>query len=245
MSQQNFVQQTILFMEYGKRNRLTSYERMFWLGLFHIANDLAQKNPKHEWPDDFFPVSNSTFTEWTGLEERNIRTIKNRFRQIGLIDFKKGDGKKSDPEYRIFYLRYIGYKIVPDSVTDNAENEETDDKNVPGSAGGSVGDSVPDTVGDAVPDPQETGDKFAADSAGDPLRSLSTPGVFNININRGTVKAGANTGENAEGSPRGHARARVVVEQMRQRQEMGLVDLEDSFEGTDGLVPLPWWDSRG
>ena len=208
MSQVNFVQQINLFMEFGRRNGLTSYERMFWLGLFHVANTWAQRSPNHEWPDDFFPVSNSEIAAWSGLEERNIRTIRNRFKQIGLVDFKKGDGRKSDPEYRIFYLRYIGYKIVPDT--------------------------------------QGNGDRIAPDCVGDPLSSSSNPDVFNININQGTVKAGAETRENAGEPLRGRARAAAIVDQMRQRQRggFGLVDLDSDFTGTEGLVPLPW-DDRG
>ena len=106
MSQVNYIQQINMFMEFGKRNGLTSYERMFWLGLFHIANMWAQRSPNPEWPDDFFPVSNSEIEAWSGLEERNIRAIRNRFKQIGLIDFKKGDGRRSDPEYRLCRRRY-------------------------------------------------------------------------------------------------------------------------------------------
>lgn len=230
MSQQNFVQQINLFMEYGKRNRLTSYERMFWLGLFHIANDLAQKNPKHEWPDDFFPVSNSTFSEWTGLEERNLRSIKNRFRQIGLIDFKKGDGKKSDPEYRLFYLRYIGYKIVPDSVTDKWNEKETDDKNVPGCVGGSVGDSVSDTVSGAVGDERSTGSRFAPDDVADSIPSTSNPNIY-YKYKRGTVNAASNS----RVIPK-----RETLSAPARGGYAGLVDMGDDFGEDAGLVPLPW-----
>lgn len=244
MSQVNFVQQINLFMEFGRRNGLTSYERMFWLGLFHVANTWAQRSPNHEWPDDFFPVSNSEIAAWSGLEERNIRAIRNRFKQIGLVDFKKGDGRKSDPEYRIFYLRYIGYKIVPDTQGNGG-------KIAPDSVGDCVGDCVPDHVGDAVTDPvtdlPQTGDRFAPDCVGDPLRSSSNPDVFNININGGTVKTGASAGENAKGTLRGRERARAIVDQMRQNRrggDFGLVDLDEDFTGTEGLVPLPWDEGR-
>ena len=234
MSQVNFVQQINLFMEFGRRNGLTSYERMFWLGLFHVANTWAQRSPNHEWPDDFFPVSNSEIAAWSGLEERNIRTIRNRFKQIGLVDFKKGDGRKSDPEYRIFYLRYIGYKIVPDT-------QGNGDRIAPDCVGDSVCDCVPDCVGDTapgtVPDLPPTRGKNAPDCVGDPLSSSSNPDVFNININQGTVKAGAETRENAGEPLRGRARAAAIVDQMRQRQRGG-------FTGAEGLVPLPW-DDRG
>ena len=243
MSQVNFVQQINLFMEFGRRNGLTSYERMFWLGLFHVANTWAQRSPNHEWPDDFFPVSNSEIAAWSGLEERNIRTIRNRFKQIGLVDFKKGDGRKSDPEYRIFYLRYIGYKIVPDT-------QRNVDRIAPDSVSDSVGDCVPDCVGDTapgtVPDLPQTRSKNAPDCVGDSLSSSSNHDVFNININHGTVKAGSETRENAGEPLRGRARAATIVDQMRQRQRggFGLVDLDSDFTGTEGLVPLPWDEGR-
>ena len=242
MSQQNYVLQVNLFMEFGKRNRLTSYERMFWLGLFQIANTLAQSSENHEWPDDYFPVRNSEITEWTGLEERNIRAIRNRFQQIGLIGFHKGDGKKSDPEYRIFYLRRIGYKIAPGSVTDG---DNTGDKNAPDSVGGSVGDSVGDRAGEHVCEQASTGDKNAPGSVGDPITPSSHSYILN-NINskgeRENVKTDAKAGANVNPA---RARARNGDFSTGYPQSFpqcgGFVDLdaEQPYNG-GGLVTLPW-----
>lgn len=114
MSQVNFVEQFNLFMDYSRRNKLTSYERIFYLGLFHCANDLARQTENFEWPDDYFPVSNVELNGWTGFDERAIRNTRNSLKQRGLLDFQKGDGRRSDPVYRIYYLRKIGYKIAPD-----------------------------------------------------------------------------------------------------------------------------------
>ena len=234
MSQVNYIQQINMFMEFGKRNGLTSYERMFWLGMFHIANMWAQRSPNHEWPDDFFPVSNSEIEAWSGLEERNIRAIRNRFKQIGLIDFKKGDGRKSDPEYRLFYLRYISYRIVPDTPANGGKN-----------AADSVGDSVGDCVGDCVSDPvsgraadfRQNGGKNAADSVPDPFYGSSSCGTP-VNINREPVKAGAYSGtERTDPRPRGRT---VPAQQYEQRPYqdippgiVGLVNLDEdmTFEG--------------
>ena len=119
MSQVNFVEQFNLFMQYARRNKLTSYERIFYLGLFHCANDLARQTENFEWPDDYFPVSNVELNGWTAFDERAIRNTRNSLRQKGLLDFQKGDGKKSDPMYRIFYLRRSGYKIEPNVRTDD------------------------------------------------------------------------------------------------------------------------------
>lgn len=128
MSQVNFVEQFNLFMLYSRRNKLTSYERIFYLGLFHCANDLARQTENFEWPDDYFPVSNVELNGWTGFDERAIRNTRNSLKQKGLLNFQKGDGKKSDPMYRIFYLRKIGYKIAPDIPAD----ETTGDKSAAG-----------------------------------------------------------------------------------------------------------------
>lgn len=234
MSQVNFVSQINMFMEYGRRNGLTSYERMFWLGLFHVANMWAQRSPNHDWPDDFFPVSNSEIEAWSGLEERNIRAIRNRLKQIGLIDFKKGDGRKSDPEYRIYYLRYISYKIVPDA-------EITECKNVPDSVGGCVCDNVGDTAGDKASatgtEHMGNGCKIAADSVGEPYYP-TYPNRLSINTNRGTINAEKNADGRTNAALREQARARAFG------SRFGLVDMDSDFSGTDGLVRLPW-DDKG
>lgn len=156
----NFIKQFKLIMEYGKRNKLSSYERMFYVALFYCANQCAMANENQDWPEGYFPVSNSEINSWTGFDERAIRNLRNNLKQRGLIDFKKGDGKKRDPEYRFFYLQQTGYKIAPDSdktTCKNAPDKGNGSKNAPDkeltdceSAPDSVGDSVGDRVGDRV-----------------------------------------------------------------------------------------------
>ena len=153
MSQVNFIKSFELFVEFSKRNKLTSYERMFYIALFHCANAMAQQAENYEWPDDYFPVSNSEMAALTGFGERAIRDTKNSLKQKGLLDFKKGNGKKSDPEYRIFYLARNGYKIAPvrpigcENAPVKAKKNSIDCENAPDSVGDSVGDSVPVHVG--------------------------------------------------------------------------------------------------
>lgn len=237
MSRVNFVQQINMFMEFGKRNGLTSYERMFWLGLFHIANMWAQRNQNYEWPDDFFPVSNSEIEAWSGLEERNIRAIRNRFKQIGLVDFKKGDGRKSDPEYRIFYLHVNGYKIEPDTG-DNGY------KNAPDSVGDSVGDRVGDRVGDCVCEQSANGYKNAPDSVREPRNTTpSVPGsIYTINANGGTVNVNANETQGQE-RRRAPARDGFAINPSRRQSAsggFGFANLDGGTTESEGLVPLPW-----
>ena len=154
----NFIKQFKLIMEYGKRNKLSSYERVLYVALFYCANQVAMAAENQDWPEEYFPVSNSDIKSWTGLDERMIRNLRNNLKQRGLIDFKKGDGKKCDPEYRFFYLQQIGCKIVPDSEhteSKNVPDTATDSKYVPDNAHIGVNfapDTVPDSVGDSVPD---------------------------------------------------------------------------------------------
>lgn len=170
----NFVRQMRLIMEYGKRNKLSSYERMFYIALFYCANACAMATENQDWPEEYFPVSNSDINGWTGFDERAIRNLRNSLKNRGLIDFKKGDGKKRDPEYMFFYLQQTGYKIAPvkpqtayknagDKVNGSRfapDKTQTDCEFAPDSVGDSVGDSVPDSVGDRV----VTDCKFAPDS---------------------------------------------------------------------------------
>ena len=174
----NFIKQFKLIMEYGKRNKLSSYERVLYVALFYCANQVAMAAENQDWPEEYFPVSNSDIKSWTGLDERMIRNLRNSLKQRGLIDFKKGDGKKCDPEYRFFYLQQIGCKIVPDSEqteNKNAPDMETDSKFVPDKAYISVNsapDTVPDSVGDSVPD--SVGDRVVIDDKSAPDSGLSS-----------------------------------------------------------------------
>jgi len=189
MSQVNFVEQFNLFMRYARANKLTSYERIFYLGLFHCANELARQTENFEWPDDYFPVSNVELNGWTAFDERAIRNTRNSLKVKGLLDFQKGDGKKSDPMYRIFYLRKNGYKIAPDVPQDATGSENAGDQkrgeaptanpqavtSQPGAKTQAIKeqeertdcefapDCVPDPVGDPVGDPVATDCENAGD----------------------------------------------------------------------------------
>ena len=159
----NFVQQMLWFMEFAKTKKLSAYDRIFWVALFCSANKMAMLSPEQEWPADYFPVGNHEFTALSGLEERNIRNIRNRLKQMGLLDFRKGNGKAADPEYRIHYMRVIGCRIVPDAGGNGCKNvpdtERNGYKNVPdpvpdlSAMGGNGYKNVPDTVPDRVPEP--------------------------------------------------------------------------------------------
>ena len=202
MSQVNFVEQFNLIMQYAQRNKLTSYERLFFLALFHCANGMARTAENHEWPDDYFPVSNTELAGWTSFDERAIRNARNSLKEKGLLDFEKGDGKKRDPAYRIFYLRRTGYKIVPDTAggtytgCENAgdcgntgcENAGDDSATGCENAGEhpateETGNKfAPDTVGDSVGDNPLTGCEFAPDTVGDHF-IISKRKDVNVNVN--------------------------------------------------------------
>mgnify|MGYP007084305133 CR=1 FL=1 len=191
MSQVNFIQNFRYFMEYGKRNKLTSYERIFYLSLFYLANEMAMQDEKHEWPDDYFPVSNSEIKVLTDFGDRAIRETRNSLKQKGLIDFKKGDRKISDPEYRISYMKRVGYKVIPSLISEqgidceNAPNSVPNSRekgvigceNAPNTVPNSVPNSVPNTVPNTVPNDVVIGCENA------PNKPVSSSIYKNININ--------------------------------------------------------------
>lgn len=205
MSQVNFVEQFNLIMQYAQRNKLTSYERLFFLALFHCANSLARTAENYEWPDDYFPVSNTELTGWTGFDERAIRNARNSLKEKGLLDFEKGDGKKRDPAYRIFYLRRTGYKIVPDTAGGTYTGcENAGDCGNTGCENAGGGDCTGcENAGDREktgykfagddsatgcenageqPAAEETGNKFAPDTVGDHF-IISKRKDTNVNVN--------------------------------------------------------------
>ena len=177
-------------MEFSKRNKLSSHERMFYIALFYCANNIAMQNENQDWPSDYFPVSNSELNGLSGFDKRAISNLRNSLKQRGLIDFLKGNGKKADPKYRIFYLTTIGYEIVPDRGPNGGENAP--DK----ANGGKIAldtppircKNVPDTVPDSVPDTVPDSVTIGYENAPDPYDS-SYPNFnkknknINININ--------------------------------------------------------------
>ena len=154
----SYIQQINLFFEFARRNRLTPYDRILWLGLLQCANRMAMSTANREWVEDFFPVSNSELMDWAGLEERAIRNSRNRLKQIGLLDFTKGDGKRSDPCYKINYLTIIGYKIIP---IIGCRQDTTEGKNAADGVSGCAGGCVGDSVGEHVSEHNSVSSKFA------------------------------------------------------------------------------------
>ena len=192
----NFIKQIRLIMEYGKRNKLSSHERMFYIALFYCANQCAMATENQDWPEEYFPVSNSELNGWTGFDERAIRNLRNSLKNRGLIDFKKGDGKKRDPVYRFFYLSQIGYKIAPDiaqTTYKNAVGKTNGDKNAPDNRtidSKFAPDTVGDTVGDSVGDNVVTDCEFAPDS-----------GLSSYSIKNKSKKENENKRENIKSNP--------------------------------------------
>ena len=115
MCEVNFITQFGLIMEYCRENCVHSRERMLMLALFHCANRVAQQSVNHEWPDEFFTISNAELNSWCDLDKRSIETLRNSLKQRGLIDFTKGSRNKSQPTYKINYLMRVGCKIVPNN----------------------------------------------------------------------------------------------------------------------------------
>lgn len=116
MSQQNFVEQFRLFMEYARKNSMHSRECMLWVSLFYLANEEATYNADtqtYEWPDEFFEVSNGELNSYGRFDKQAVESLRNRLKQRGLIDFIKGNRNSTAPMYKIHYFVKAGNKIIP------------------------------------------------------------------------------------------------------------------------------------
>ena len=125
MSQQNFVEQFRLFMEYARKNSMHSRECMLWISLFYFANEEATYNgdtQTYEWPDDFFAVSNGELNAYGKFDKQAVESLRNRLKQRGLIDFIKGNRNSATPMYKMHYLYKSGNKIIPNNTTNQQAN---------------------------------------------------------------------------------------------------------------------------
>lgn len=222
--QVNYIQQINLFFEFARRNRLTPYDRILWLGLLHCANRMAMSAANREWVEDFFQVGNNELMDWAGLEERAIRNSRNRLKQIGLLDFVKGDGKRSDPLYKINYLTVVGYKIIP---IIGCRQDTTGNKNAADGASGGVGDSV----GERVSEHDSTSGKFVPGCVCDNRVSSNS-----------IIKTKTKEKEKEEIKAKGEENARGAFAGGFSADCGGLVDLNADYGEAAGLIAFPWED---
>lgn len=125
MSQQNFVEQFRLFMEYARKKSMHARECMLWVSLFYLANEEATYNAvtqTYDWPDDFFEVSNGELNSYGRFDKQAIEQLRNRLKQRGLIDFIKGERNAANPMYKIHYLVKVGNKIIPNTKANQLPN---------------------------------------------------------------------------------------------------------------------------
>lgn len=168
MSRVNFLDEFRSIMRYASQNGLSMRERMFWIALFYIANDRAVYNKNagiYEWPDGYFPVSNSELNLYGCLDKRGVDSIRNQLKQRGILEFTKGMRNSKNPMYKLNYLSpHVGCKNVPNDVPNNVPN------NVPNDAPNSVPNNVPKVP--PLPKTKETGlDKTKASETATPSPS--------------------------------------------------------------------------
>ena len=72
---------------------MTPNEKSVYFALLNKCNELAWKNP--------FNQSNGYLALDSGLNERAMIKARNTLKQIGLIEFKSGDGRRNNTEYLI------------------------------------------------------------------------------------------------------------------------------------------------
>ena len=127
----NYVTQIERFIALGVEREFSPYERALWLGIFTCANQIAKRNVAHLWPDGFFTITTSRMKSFTGMNARAVRNCRKKLRdEYHLIDYIDGDGRKSQPRYKIHYLTEINGRIVPEDVakcdSDNVTNNASD-----------------------------------------------------------------------------------------------------------------------
>ena len=150
MSQQNFVEQFRLFMEYARKNSMHSRECMLWCSLFYLANEEATYNADtqtYDWPDDFFAVSNGELNSYGRFDKQAVESLRNRLKQRGLIDFIKGNRNTTTPMYKIHYFIRVGNKIIPNNNTNNTPNNNTNyiPNNTPNNNANNAANRIPNT----------------------------------------------------------------------------------------------------
>lgn len=156
-----YVTQMNFFIKFAIEKKMTPYERLLWLGIFWSANKLAQRTGElNLWPDGFFPIDMKDLCTLTGLSERAIRKCRDVLKELGLIDYLKGDGKRANPQYKLFYFKLKGCEIVPDGAPDHTPDHARN--------------SAPDNAGNNVGITPSTSDKNSADTACD-----QAPEAFN------------------------------------------------------------------
>lgn len=122
MAYVNYVREHMAFIEFASDKNLTGNERTFWYALIHEANRRANGS---DWPEDFISIPNSRLLALVPFSENKIPELRNRLRQLGLIDFRKGDRNKRAPEYKIIYFSAelsTGYEQDGESYHRNGGN---------------------------------------------------------------------------------------------------------------------------
>lgn len=120
MSQINFVSEFRAITDTCRRECIPGRARLLWIALFTLANDRAKisdDGDTWEWPDDFFPVSNSELEANCPLEKRAMLEARNRLKQLGVIDFRAGESQHKPAKYKLIYQTSgWRYKNVPPNV---------------------------------------------------------------------------------------------------------------------------------
>ena len=105
------------FFAFARKYCLTAYDRVLWMALWEARRMAGE-------PEGFFRVANAEMSALSGLEERKIRTVRERLERMGLIQFRKGEGRGSDPEYWILPVpeEQTGGKNAPDGDAIGCKN---------------------------------------------------------------------------------------------------------------------------
>jgi hypothetical protein len=114
----NYIELLNNFWRLNKEYQFTSYETQLYFKILDISNSLGWKNP--------FNQSNALICAECSISEPKLISIRNKLKQVGLIDFESGKVKRQLTVYKILGLTTFS---LNDSLNDSLNGSLNDSLN--------------------------------------------------------------------------------------------------------------------
>ena len=115
MAYVNYIREITRFIGFASDAGLSGNERTFWYALMAIANERANGS---DWPEDYMSINNKTLLAKVPFSANKLPEIRNKLKQVGLIDFKPGRRNELAAKYMLIYFH-------PELSTGNAHDVES------------------------------------------------------------------------------------------------------------------------
>lgn len=211
MCKVNFVSEFNMLMRYARNNGLTGRERLLWIALFTIANDRAIYNEQTKEYDWPEDLFPVPNGELTLQSTLDKRGIETVRNSLKQRGLIDFVPGMKNKKMPMYKLLYLSIDVGYKTVPNPAPNR------VPNNDTNNVPNIAPNSEPSTPPNPASTTSGFGYKNAPNNV-------PFNVNQrerNTEYVRGRRNVAQTPDGS-------------------IGLVDLDAGFEGSAGLVPLPW-----